>query len=49
MEKNKSRVIWKKTGQDLQDYLLFRKRGSLLTNRKHYNSKKAKRAGKDQE
>lgn len=28
MKKKKSREIWKKTGQDLQDYLLFRKRGS---------------------
>lgn len=49
MKKKKSREIWKKTGQDLQDYLLFRKRGSQLTNRKQYNRQKAKREGKDEE
>ena len=50
MKKKKSREIWKKTGQDLQDdYLLFRERGSQLTNRKQYNRKKAKREGKDEE
>ena len=49
MKKKKSREIWKKTGQDLQDYLLFRKRGSQLTNRKQYNRQKVKREGKDEE
>lgn len=49
MKKKKSREIWKKTGQDLQDYLLFRKRGSQLTNRKQYNRQKAKREEKDEE
>lgn len=44
-----SREIWKKTGQDLQDYLLFRKRGSQLTNRKLYNRQKAKKEGRNDE
>jgi len=47
MKKKKSREIWKKTGEELQDYLLFRKRGSQLTNRKTYNRQRAKKEEKE--
>ena len=44
MKKDKSYL--KKTGEELQQYLHFRKRGSVVTNKKgkgSYNRQKAKR------
>lgn len=43
MKKKKSREMWKKTGDELQEYLAFRKRGAKLPNRKEYNRQKMKR------
>lgn len=37
------RNFLKKTGQELQDYLNFRRRGSKVESKKRYNRNKAKR------
>ena len=47
MKKKKSREIWKKTGEELQEYLAFRRRGAKLPNRKEYNRQKMKREVKE--
>lgn len=49
MKSKKSREIWKKTGEELQEYLHFRKRGSIQENRKAYNRQKVKKEGKSYE
>ena len=37
------RRMFKKEGEELQQYLHFRKRGSVVTNKKKYNRQKFKR------
>lgn len=51
MKKKKSidRRIFKKEGEELQQYLAFRKRGSKVPNKKAYDRNKAKRERKEQE
>lgn len=51
MNKNKKKVdrrVFKKEGEELQQYLHFRKRGSVVKSKKQYNRQKAKRAGDDE-
>lgn len=44
MKKKKySRECFKKEGEELQDYLNFRKRGSKVENKKRYNRQKMKK------
>lgn len=43
MKKKQTRAYLKKEGQELQDYLNFRKRGSKVESKKRYNRQKAKR------
>jgi len=48
--KKNYRQAFKKTGEELQDYLNFRRRGSKVENRKgkgSYNRQKAKREERD--
>jgi stalled ribosome alternative rescue factor ArfA len=53
-KKNKNKVdrrIFKKEGEELQQYLHFRKRGSVVENKKGkgaYNRQKSKRVGDDE-
>lgn len=42
MEKKFSKEILKKTNEELEAYLAFRRRGSRLENKKAYNRKKTK-------
>lgn len=51
MKKKKSidRRIFKKEGEELQQYLAFRKRGSKVPNKKAYDRNKTKRDRKEQE
>lgn len=43
MKKKVDRRMFKKEGEELQQYLAFRKRGSKVPNKKAYDRKKAKR------
>lgn len=52
-KKNKSidKRMFKKTGEELQQYLAFKKRGSVVENKKgkgSYNRQKSKRVGDDE-
>lgn len=49
-KKNKKvdRRMFKKEGEELQQYLHFRKRGSVVESKKKYNRQKAKRVGDDE-
>lgn len=49
MKKKKSREMWKKSEEELQQYLLFRRRSAKLPNRKEYNRQKTKKEGRDYE
>ena len=42
-QKQTDRRIFKKTGEELQQWLIFRKRGSRVENGKKYNRQKFKR------
>ena len=51
MKKNKKKIdhrMFKKEGEELQQYLHFRKRGSVVEDKKKYNRQKSKRAGDDE-
>ena len=41
-EKELDRRIYKKEGEELQQYLMFRRRGSKVESKKKYNRKKFK-------
>ena len=43
MSKDKTRQMFKKTGEELQQYLMFRRRGSRIENKKKYNRQKFKK------
>lgn len=43
MKKKIDRRVFKKEGQELQDYLNFRKRGSKVESKKRYNRQRFKR------
>lgn len=43
MAKKHSRAYLKKEGQELQDYLAFRRRGSKVESKKRYNRQKMKK------
>ena len=49
-KKNKKidRRMFKKEGEDLQQYLQFRKRGSVVESKKKYNRQKSKRVSDDE-
>ena len=48
MKKKKySREYLKKEGEELQDYLNFRKRGSKVESKKRYNRQKMKKEGQE--
>ena len=49
-KKNKKidRRMFKKKGEDLQQYLQFRKRGSVVESKKKYNRQKSKRVSDDE-
>ena len=53
-KKNKKKIdnrMFKKEGEELQQYLHFRKRGSVVENKKgkgSYNRQKSKRVGDDE-
>lgn len=42
------RRMFKKEGEELQQYLHFRKRGSVVESKKKYNRQKSKRVGDDE-
>lgn len=42
-KKKHSRECFKKEGEELQDYLNFRKRGSKVESKKRYNRQKMKK------
>jgi len=42
-EKELDRRIYKKEGEELQQYLMFRRRGSKVESKKKYNRQKFKR------
>ena len=42
-KKKHSREYFKKEGEELQDYLNFRKRGSKVESKKQYNRQKMKK------
>ena len=42
-EKELDRRIYKKEGEELQQYLMFRRRGSKVESKKKYNRKKFKK------
>lgn len=44
MKKKIDRRVFKKEGQELQEYLNFRKRGSKVESKKRYNRQKFKRS-----
>ena len=41
------RRVFKKTGEELQQYLAFRKRGSKVESKKKYNRQKFKRGDRE--
>ena len=43
MKKKQNRKAFKKTGEELQQWLIFRKRGSKVESGKKYNRQKFKR------
>ena len=50
MKKNKKKIdrrMFKKEGEELQQYLHFRKRGSVVESKKKYNRQKMKRGEQD--
>ena len=50
-KKNKNKVdrrMFKKEGEELQQYLHFRKRGSVVESKMKYNRQKSKRVGDDE-
>ena len=48
MKKKKySREYLKKEGEELQDYLNFRKRGSKVESKKRYNRRRLRRSGRN--
>ena len=50
-KKNKNKVdrrMFKKEGEELQQYLHFRKRGSVVEIKKKYNRQKSKKVGDDE-
>ena len=46
-QKQTDRRIFKKEGEELQQWLIFRKRGSRVESRKRYNRQKFKRGDKE--
>ena len=46
-QKKIDRRIFKKEGEELQQWLAFRKRGSRVENGKAYNRQKAKKEGRE--
>lgn len=47
MKKKNDRKVFKKEGEELQQYLQFRKRGSKIESGKRYNRQKFKRGDKE--
>ena len=47
-KKKVDRRMFKKEGEELQQYLHFRKRGSVVESKKKYNRQKSKRVGNDE-
>jgi hypothetical protein len=47
MKKKNDRRAFKKTGEELQQWLIFRKRGSKVESGKKYNRQKLKRGDKE--
>lgn len=43
MKKKQNREVFKKTGEELQQWLIFRKRGSKVESGKKYNRQKFKK------
>lgn len=48
MKKKLDRRVFKKEGEELQEYLQFRHRGSKVPNKKAYNRQKEKKARDDE-
>lgn len=46
-QKKIDRRVFKKEGEELQQYLAFRKRGSRVENGKAYNRQKMKKEGRE--
>ena len=46
-KKSIDRRVFKKEGEELQQWLIFRKRGSRVESRKRYNRQKFKRGDKE--
>ena len=47
-KKTVDRRMFKKEGEELQQYLHFRKRGSVVESKKKYNRQQSKRVGDDE-
>lgn len=47
-KKKIDRRMFKKEGEELQQYLHFRKRGSMVESKKKYDRQKSKRVGDDE-